>query len=92
MRRLLVFMLMMTPWVAQAASVDKNIWHACQADSDCIVVAGACVPTAVNAAYKAEAVKHYAELAAVAKCAKQFWAPKAKIARCHLNACETVVN
>ena len=81
------------PLMAQAAeSVDKNIWHQCQTDAECVVVDGVCAPTAVNKLYEPEAVKHYKELATLAKCAKQFWAPKAKIARCHLNACETVVN
>jgi hypothetical protein len=77
---------------SQAASVDKNIWHACQADTDCIVVAGTCTPTAVNAMYKKEAAQHYAERRTNTKCPQQFWAPKTKVARCHLNACETVVN
>lgn len=64
---------------ALAFAQDDANWRDCQQDEDCIAVQGTCDLTAVNVAYKDDAVAYYRKLHAQASCVKRFWQPTTNI-------------
>ena len=67
-------MLIAAPVFADEAALDMN-WRDCTADEDCIAIQGTCNLTAVNVAYKDDAVAYYKKLQARANCVQRFWQP-----------------
>ena len=68
---------------AMVFAQDDANWRECQQDSDCIAVQGTCDLTAVNVAYKDDAVTYYRKLHANSNCVKRFWEPtKGMIPEC----------
>jgi len=68
---------------AQAKTLaESSNERACAQDSDCILIAGVCGPTAVNKDYKNNAEAYYKKQAKGAACVKRFWEVKERIAEC----------
>ena len=77
MLRSMVFAaLLAIPAMVMAQDADPSMhWRDCTTDEDCIAVQGTCNLTAVNAAYKDDAVVYYKKLQATANCVPRFWQP-----------------
>lgn len=86
--------LMLLPWMANAAVLEpKAVWKNCAQDSDCVAVKGICRPATVNAVFKAEAERYYAQEMQTTTCKDkkaEFWRPADPVPRCHMGWCEMV--
>ena len=82
--------ILLMPTLGLAAKAPDTDWHRCASDADCVLVEGICGKAAVNPAYSPEATKYYAQEKKKAKCADEFWKPKADVAICRLEACQAI--
>ncbi len=68
--------------VAAKTLAEISDERTCVQDSDCVLVEGACGPTAVNKDYQTNAAEYYKKQGKTANCVSKFWVPKEMIAEC----------
>lgn len=93
MRRAALFLFVMAlPLMASGGAPEHEgkYWRNCTVDADCIAIDGVCGLTAVNAAFKDEAIAYYREKMKLVRCVQRFWKPEDRVARCRLEQCETI--